>query len=186
MTTIYVDADACPVVKQVEKIAKKSNIPVILLCDTSHVLNSEYSEVIVVDAGADSVDFALINRCKKEDIVVTQDYGVACMALGKKAYPIHQSGKWYTNENIDELMMTRHLSKMARRTSNKSHLKGPAKRTDDDNKRFEESFQALITKILIKEWFSKYKHFIKFFIFVVIIEKSDNIISINVTGSGLD
>jgi len=151
MTTIYVDADACPVVKQVEKIARNSNIPVVLLCDTSHVLNSEYSEVIVVDAGADSVDFALINRCKKDDIVVTQDYGVACMALSKKAFPIHQSGKWYTNENIDELMMARHLSKMARRGNGKSHLKGPTKRTDEDNKRFEESFQALITKILLKE-----------------------------------
>jgi len=149
MTMIYVDADACPVVKQVEKIAKSSNIPVVLLCDTSHVLNSEYSEVIVVDAGADSVDFALINRCKKDDIVVTQDYGVACMALSKKAFPIHQSGKWYTNENIDELMMVRHLSKMARMKS-KSHLKGPAKRTEDDNKRFEESFQALIEKVLVK------------------------------------
>ena len=149
MTMIYVDADACPVVKQVEKIAKSSNIPVVLLCDTSHVLNSEYSEVIVVDAGADSVDFALINRCKKDDIVVTQDYGVACMALSKKAFPIHQSGKWYTNENIDELMMVRHLSKMARIKS-KSHSKGPAKRTEDDNKRFEESFQALIEKVLVK------------------------------------
>ena len=149
MTTIYVDADACPVIKQVEKIAKRSNVPVVLLCDTSHVLNSGYSEVIVVDAGADSVDFALINRCKKEDIVVTQDYGVACMALSKKAFPIHQSGKWYTNENIDELMMVRHLSKMARMKS-KSHLKGPAKRTEDDNKRFEESFQSLIEKVLVK------------------------------------
>ena len=151
MTTIYVDADACPVVKQVEKIAKRSNIPVILLCDTNHVLNSEYSEVVVVDAGADSVDFALINRCKKDDIVVTQDYGVACMTLSKKAFPIHQSGKWYTNENIDELMMARHLSKVARRKTSKNHLKEPAKRTEDDNKRFEDSFQALVEKVLLNE-----------------------------------
>lgn len=151
MTTIYVDADACPVVKQVEIIAKKSNIPVILLCDTNHELNSEYSKVIIVDAGADAVDFALINRCKKNDIVVTQDYGVACMALSKNAFPIHQSGKWYTNENIDELMLARHLSKKARRGTSKSHLKGPAKRTDEDNKRFEESFNRLIEKVLINE-----------------------------------
>ena len=151
MTTIYVDADACPVVKQVEKIAKISNIPVVLVCDTSHILNSEYSKVIVVDAGADSVDFALINRCKNGDIVVTQDYGVACMALSKRAFPIHQSGKWYTNDNIDELMMARHLSKMTKRGNSKSHLKGPAKRTEDDNKRFEQSFQVLIKKVMLKE-----------------------------------
>jgi uncharacterized protein YaiI (UPF0178 family) len=147
MTTIYVDADACPVIGQVEKTAEHFHIPVILLCDTNHVLHSEYSQVIVVDTGADSVDFALINRCSKNDIVVTQDYGVACMALSKNAFPIHQSGKWYTNENIDELMMARHLSKKVRRGNGKSHMKGPSKRTDEDNKRFEESFMNLIKKV---------------------------------------
>lgn len=60
---------------------------------------------IYVDA--DAVDFSLINLCKKGDIVVTQDYGVAAMALGKGAYGIHQSRRWYTNENIDQLLMER-------------------------------------------------------------------------------
>ncbi len=45
------------------------------------------------------------------DAVVTQDYGVAAMALGKGAYCIHQSGRWYTNNNIDELLMQRHVTK---------------------------------------------------------------------------
>ena len=52
---IFVDADACPVVGIVEKIAEKYDVPVTLLCDTNHVLASEYSEVIVVGAGADAV-----------------------------------------------------------------------------------------------------------------------------------
>ena len=54
---IFIDADACPVVGIVEKIAKKYNLPVTLLCDTNHVLYSEYSEVIVVGVGADAVDY---------------------------------------------------------------------------------------------------------------------------------
>ena len=49
---IFVDADACPVVDIVETIAEKYNIPTTLLCDTNHVLYSDYSEVIVVGAGA--------------------------------------------------------------------------------------------------------------------------------------
>lgn len=53
---VFIDADACPVVSIVENISKKYNIPVTLLCDTNHVLTSEYSEVIVVGAGADAVD----------------------------------------------------------------------------------------------------------------------------------
>lgn len=95
---IFVDADACPVVDIVEKIAKEYNVPVTLLCDTNHVLSSAYSEVVIVGAGADAVDYKLISICHKGDIVVSQDYGVAAMALGKGAYAIHQSGKWYTND----------------------------------------------------------------------------------------
>ena len=108
---ILVDADACPVVSIVEHIAKKYQISVILLCDTNHILQSDYSEVLTVGAGADAVDFKLVSVCQKDDIVVTQDYGVAAMILGKGAYGIHQSGRWYTNENIDQMLMERHLAK---------------------------------------------------------------------------
>lgn len=145
---ILVDADACPVVSIVEAVAKEHSIPVILLCDTNHVLHSGYSEVRVIGAGADAVDFALVNQCQKGDIVVTQDYGVAAMILGKGAYGIHQSGKWYTNENIDRMLMERHLNKKARRANGKHHLKGPAKRTEEDNQRFRVSFEALLKDVL--------------------------------------
>ena len=94
---IFVDADACPVIDIIEKIAREYHIPVILICDTNHILFSDYSEVIVVGAGADAVDYKLISICHKGDIVVSQDYGVAAMALGKGAYAIHQSGRWYTD-----------------------------------------------------------------------------------------
>ncbi|MCR5793360.1 MAG: YaiI/YqxD family protein [Lachnospiraceae bacterium] len=141
---ILVDADACPVVRIVERIARQNNLPCILLCDTNHVLASDYSKVKVIGAGADAVDYALIGICQKGDIVVSQDYGVAAMALGKGAYAIHQSGKWYTNENIDQMLMERHIAKKARMGKGKKHLKGPSKRTEEDDKRFEESFVRLI------------------------------------------
>ena len=143
---IFIDADACPVVGIVEKIAKKYNLPGTLLCDTNHVLSSEYSEVIVVGEGADAVDYKLISICQKGEIVVSQDYGVAAMALGKGAYVIHQSGKWYTNDNIDQMLMERHLNKKARRSSHKNHLKGPRKRTEEDDVRFAQSFERLILR----------------------------------------
>ena len=143
---IFVDADACPVVEIVENIATKYNIPVTLLCDTNHVLTSDYSEVIVVGAGADAVDYKLISICHRGDIVVTQDYGVAAMVLGKGAFAIHQSGKWYTNENIDQMLMERHLNKKARRASSRNHIKGPRKRTEEDDQRFAESFEKLLRK----------------------------------------
>ena len=143
---VFVDADACPVVDIVEDIASKYKLDVTLLCDTNHVLTSDYSEVIVVGAGADAVDYKLIGICHRGDIVVSQDYGVAAMALGKSAYAIHQSGKWYTDENIDQMLMERHLNKKARRASSRNHIKGPRKRTVEDDQRFVESFEKLLRK----------------------------------------
>ena len=150
---IFVDADACPVVAIIEKIAKENGVPVMLLCDTNHVLSSAYSEVIVVGAGADAVDYKLISICHKGDIVVSQDYGVAAMALGKGAYAIHQSGKWYTNDNIDQMLMERHLNKKARRSSRKCHIKGSKKRTEEDDERFAQSFEKML--LMAREKFQK-------------------------------
>ena len=129
----------------------KRSLPTTLLCDTNHILYSDYSEVIVVGAGADAVDYKLISICHKGDVVVTQDYGVAAMALGKGAYAIHQSGKWYTNENIDQMLMERHLNKKARRSSHKNHMKGPRKHTEEDDVRFAQSFEKLILMAKSKE-----------------------------------
>ena len=145
--TIYIDADACPVTGIAEDIARSRGIPVTLLCDTNHQLQSDYSTVKVIGAGADAVDLALINLCRRGDIVITQDYGVAALALGKGARAIHQSGRWYTDDNIDALLMERHLAGKARR-SGKRHLKGPPKRTEEDDRRFAESFERMLQEAL--------------------------------------
>ena len=144
---ICIDADACPVTRIAEDIARRYGIPVTLLCDTNHVLTSDYSAIRVIGAGADAVDIALINLCRRGDIVVTQDYGVAALALGKGARAIHQSGRWYTDENIDGLLMERHLAGKARR-SGRHHLKGPARRTEEDDRRFAASFERMIQEAL--------------------------------------
>ncbi len=145
---IFVDADACPVVRIVENIAKRYGIKVTLLCDTNHILTSDYSEVKVISAGADAVDFALVNMITKGDIAVTQDYGVASMVLGKGGYCIHQSGKIFSDDNIVGLLMDRHLAKKARMSKSKHHIKGPKKRTKDDDLRFEKAFEDLIIKFM--------------------------------------
>lgn len=145
---ILVDADACPVSRIIENIAKKYNVGVTLLCDTNHILQSDYSSVKIIGAGADAVDYALVNLLEKGDIVVTQDYGVAAMVLTKGGYCIHQSGKIFTDDNIGGLLMDRHLSKKARMSKAKHHIKGPKKRTRNDDKHFEDAFEKLITELL--------------------------------------
>jgi len=105
----------------------------------------------VIGAGADAVDFALINLARRGDLVVTQDYGVAAMALGRGCFCIHQSGMVYTDENIDRLLMERHMAKKARMAHGKHHLRGPAKRTPEDDDRFRKAFNALILKAMQEE-----------------------------------
>ena len=146
MPHIYVDSDACPVVKQIEIVAKSHNIPVTLFCDTNHVLKSDYSEVKIIGAGADAVDFALVNSCRAGDIVVTQDYGVAAMALARGAYAINQDGWRYTNENIEGLLAKRHFIKKMRNATHKHHLKGPRKRTVEDDEKFSDALEQLLDK----------------------------------------
>ena len=141
---ILVDADACPVVKLTEQIAQRHSVPVHLFCDTNHVLRSDYSTVHTIGAGRDAVDFALTAECRAGDIVVTQDYGVAAMILGKGARGLHQSGLVYTNDNIDRLLMERYAARKARQAKSRHHLKGPARRTPADDLRFAQSLEALL------------------------------------------
>ncbi|MBB2181685.1 YaiI/YqxD family protein [Lachnospiraceae bacterium MD1] len=139
---VLVDADACPVKDIIEEIASKWGLPVIMLADTSHILSSEYSEVVLVSKAPDAVDFALINRTSCGDIVVTQDYGVAAMALAKGAKAIHPGGKIYTDDNIDIMLMERDIAKKCRKAGERigGHTK---KRTAEDNARFATVFEQI-------------------------------------------
>jgi len=139
---ILVDADACPVKEIIVRLAKQRNIPVIMLIDTSHQLNDGYSTVITVDKQADSVDFALMGLLTRDDVVVTQDFGLAAMVLGKGAGAVNQNGLIFTSDNIDKLLMERHIGAKIRRGGGRT--KGPAKRTKEDNERFEAAFLKLL------------------------------------------
>lgn len=139
---ILVDADACPVRHVVIKVAKEHKLPVIMFIDTSHQLDDGYSEVVMVDQQRDSVDIALINRTNSHDIVVTQDYGVAAMALGKGAQAINQNGVIYSPENMDRILLERHISQKIRRSGGRTS--GPRKRTRVDDERFEATLRGMI------------------------------------------
>ena len=97
---ILVDADACPVVGIVESLAEKYNIPTTLLCDTNHVLYSDYSDVIIVGAGADAVDYKLISICHKGDIVVFLQNIVVFFKKEARygTTTFRHRGKWRANE----------------------------------------------------------------------------------------
>ena len=149
MAKILIDADGCPVVDLTIATAKRFQLPILLLCDTSHEMQKEGAETITVSKGADAVDFVLVNRVHKGDVVVTQDYGLAAMVLAKQGYPIDQNGRIYSAENIEQLLHGRHVAKKIRQGGGR--LKGPKKRRPEDNENFERNLVNLLKGITVNE-----------------------------------
>ncbi|MFZ5946076.1 MAG: YaiI/YqxD family protein [Bacillota bacterium] len=142
---IYVDADACPVKEVIVEVAQEYKIPVTMVCSLSHYSTNTYEtvEYIFVDNIPQAADMAIINRIKPGDIIITQDYGLASLVLKKGVIPLHHTGKRYTNENIDQLLLKRHISAKIRRGGGKTP--GPKAFTKEDKARFR---QSLIKAVL--------------------------------------
>ena len=131
---IIIDADACPVVDVTVKIAKEKNIECIVVCDNTHTIERDGAETIVVDKGADSADCRIANITEKGDVVITQDYGLAALVLGKGGKALNQNGFIYTDNNIENLLFTRFIGKKERMVGNRT--KGPKKRTPQNDAEF--------------------------------------------------
>ena len=140
---ILIDADGCPVVDITVRTARKNGIECKIICDTAHSIHREGADTIIVDKGADSADFRLVNLVSSGDIVITQDYGLAAMCLSKCAVVINQDGKRYSEENISGLLEFRAVSAKIRRSGGRT--KGLSKRTAQQDKDFEESLIELIS-----------------------------------------
>ncbi len=141
---ILVDADACPGRDIIEKTASRFGIPVVMYCDTNHILRSAYSDIRYIESGFQSVDIAIANDSRAGDIVVTQDYGVAAMVLGKKAFAISPRGYIYDDSNIDRLLFERHISAKVRKGGGRTS--GHKKRNSDDDERLEKNLKKIINE----------------------------------------
>jgi len=139
---VLIDADGCPVVDIALGLCRKFKIPCTLLCDTAHTIARDGARTLVFDKGADSVDFALVNRVNPGDLVITQDYGLASMCLGKNALVLHQDGWQYTEYNIQALLWSRHETKKYRQSGGR--VKGPAKRTKQQDAAFHAAMEQLL------------------------------------------
>ncbi len=139
---ILIDADGCPVVDIAVRMAKENHIACLILCDTSHVFEKDGATTMIFSKGADSVDFALVNRVSVGDIVITQDYGLAAMCLSKNAIVLNQDGMEYTDDNINALLLTRHTARKIR--SSGGRLKGPKKRSSIQDEEFETKLAYLL------------------------------------------
>jgi uncharacterized protein YaiI (UPF0178 family) len=144
---IYVDADACPVKDIIISEGKNAEIPIILVTSFSHFSSTEQPsgvEIIYVDSGADAADYRIMKLVETGDLIVTQDYGLASLGLAKGCTVLHHKGFSYTNDNIDQLLQTRYLSAMSRKSGKRT--KGPKPFTSEDREKFRELFKRTISR----------------------------------------
>lgn len=139
---ILIDADACPVVDIAVSLCRRYGTACTLLCDTAHAMQKDGADTLIFDKGSDSVDFALVNRVRPGDLVITQDYGLASMCLARKARVLHQDGWEYTEDNISGLLEQRHAAKKFRAAGGRT--KGPSRRTPAQNAAFSATLEAIL------------------------------------------
>ena len=139
---VYIDADGCPVTDIVIAKCAVKGIPCVLVCDTAHQIRRPGADTVTVDKGSDSADLMIANKVHPGDVVVTQDYGLACICLSRNARILHQDGWEYTEYNIQALLFQRHESGKYRRAGGR--VKGPRKRTSQQDKDFEAALQKLL------------------------------------------
>ena len=139
---IFIDADGCPVVDTAVRAAVKHGIECTIICDTAHSIQREGADTIIVDKGADSADFRLVNLVGAGDIAITQDYGLAAMCLSKRAVVLNQDGRRYTEENISGLLEFRAVSAKIRRSGGRT--RGLPKRTAQQDADFERALTELL------------------------------------------
>lgn len=158
--TLYIDADACPVTREALACARRARVPVVIVGNTMQNLERHvrrdadhargrdashsgfWVDVLDVSVGADSADFAIVERLQPDDVVVTQDIGLASMVLGRGAAAIGVRGRVYSRATIDMDLFIRHEEKKVRRAGGRT--RGPAAFTDEDRERFSHNLAGLL------------------------------------------
>lgn len=142
---IIIDGDSCPIKNIIKNVAKKRNLCILIVTNLAHFIEDEEMKVIRVDINPQAADIAIMNHTEKGDVIVTEDYGLAAMVLGKGAYAISSRGLIFTNKRIDSLLEERHIKAKCRRSGKKT--KGPKKLLNEDKEKFQEKFIKLLNML---------------------------------------
>lgn len=146
---ILIDADASPVKNEVIALAEQYDLEVVLVSSIAHYsteTHPDFVKVFYVEKGADQADFKIVQLAKKDDIIITQDYGLASLLLPKGCHVLHHKGSQYTAENIDQLLHNRHFSAMQRKSGQRT--KGPKPFTKENRRQFKNYFERFLQEVV--------------------------------------
>jgi uncharacterized protein YaiI (UPF0178 family) len=141
---IIIDADACPkgALASCQELGHAFGVDVWTVASFNHSIVSEHH--LVVGGGSQEADMKLINITQAGDIVVTQDWGLAAMVLGRKAFCLSPVGREYKEDQMDFLLEEREIKAKIRRGGGRT--KGPRKRTTADELYFAASLTSLLQR----------------------------------------
>ena len=146
---LFIDGDGCPNCREIIDLACNYGIEVKLFIDYAHYLEDERIEVIMCEVGKDSVDLQIVSMIEEGDLLISQDYGLASLALTKGAKVLHVSGKRISEDNINNLLESRYLGHLARKQN--KHLKGPKKRDYKTVQYFLRELEKLFIEDMLKD-----------------------------------
>jgi hypothetical protein len=124
------------------KVGHQYGIQVWTVASFNHSIDSDHH--IVVGDDPQEADFKIVNMAEEGDIVVTQDWGLAAVVLGKGAKCLSPYGREFRSEKIAFSLEEREVKNKLRRSGIRT--KGPKKRTFEDDRRFEACLERIILK----------------------------------------
>ncbi len=141
---VIVDADACPkgVLQACFDMGRKYNIEIWTVASFNHNIASDNH--VVVGSDSQEADIKVMNLAEKFDIVVTQDWGLAAMIVGKQARCLSPDGREYRSENMDFLLEEREIKAKHRRSGGRT--RGPRKRTVKNDLTFLRILEKIINE----------------------------------------
>jgi hypothetical protein len=145
---IIVDADACPkgVLTACVDIGERYGVDIYTVANFNHNVTSPHH--IVVGDVSQEADIKIANLTRMGDVVITQDWGLAALVLGKGALCLSPLGREYKEATIEFLLEEREAKAKYRRSGNRT--KGPKKRQLQDDNNFRQELEQIITTVRSK------------------------------------
>jgi uncharacterized protein YaiI (UPF0178 family) len=146
-STLYIDADACPVKDEVYRVARRCGLKVFVVSNAwINTPREPLIEQVVVDAGPDVADDWIAERAGPGDVVITADIPLADRCLKAGAQALKADGRSFTADSIGSALAGRmigeHLRSMGVATSGPPPF-GPA-----DRSRFLQALDAAVTRAM--------------------------------------
>ena len=146
---ILVDADACPksVLQICMNLGRKRDIPVWTVSSINHSIESDHH--VMVGTDPQETDLKVMNLTEAGDVVITQDWGLAAIVLGKGARCLGPAGREFLSDKMTFMLEEREVKAKFRRSGGRT--RGPKKRTLEDDRRFEACLERILQQRIPEE-----------------------------------